>query len=67
MASRPKLTRLAYDRLPRELVEAKLEERLSPEQIAAELPGISRPAGEVGVARDDLPSDLHSRKGRAPS
>lgn len=37
MASRPKPARLACDRLLRDLVQAKLEERLSPEQIAAEL------------------------------
>ena len=37
MAARPKPAKLASNRLLRELVEAKLNERLSPEQIAAQL------------------------------
>lgn len=37
MAARPKPAKLASNRLLRELVEAKLDERLSPEQIAAQL------------------------------
>jgi transposase, IS30 family len=37
MAARPKPAKLATNRLLRELVEAKLKERLSPEQIAAQL------------------------------
>lgn len=37
MASRPKPAKLTSDRLLREVVQAKLEDRLSPEQIAAQL------------------------------
>jgi IS30 family transposase len=37
MAARDKPAKLASDRLLRELVQAKLEDRLSPEQIAAQL------------------------------
>jgi len=37
MAARPKPAKLATNRLLRELVEAKLKEQLSPEQIAAQL------------------------------
>lgn len=37
MASRPKAAKLAGDRLLRDLVQAKLEDLLSPEQIAAQL------------------------------
>ena len=62
-ARRPRTARLARPGLLRTVVLGWLRQRWSPQQIAARsAAGVPRPAGDVGVARDDLPGASTCRR-----
>ena len=65
-ARRPKTAKLAGNARLRGWVQERLEERWSPEQISVMLRREFRGrAGDVGVARDDLPVDVRAGPGGA--
>ena len=64
-ASRPKPAKLVVNARLRELVQADLERKYSPEQIAGRLRiQVSRRAGDVGVCREDLPVSVRDLQRR---